>query len=149
MVLLSSVGALRFHSFEGSTPVGSPRRLLGLEGQFTAPAVQAIFGLFPSPRRTRDGGRIYPALLAQLVKLSIVPRTHVERVGSEKFNLEPMGSGPYRFVSWQKGMGSTVSEGKTSRSCATQPSPSRARRWGTTEVMSAPRHAIVPRRTSV
>jgi peptide/nickel transport system substrate-binding protein len=50
----------------------------------------------------------YPALLAQLVKLSIVPHAYVERVGSEKFNLEPMGSGPYRFVSWQKGVRVTL-----------------------------------------
>jgi peptide/nickel transport system substrate-binding protein len=46
----------------------------------------------------------YPALLAQLVKLSIVPKKHVESVGDAKFNLEPMGSGPYRLVSWQKGV---------------------------------------------
>src|SRR3954469_5260716 len=36
----------------------------------------------------------YPALLAQLVKLSIVPQRYVERLGDTKFNLEPMGSGP-------------------------------------------------------
>src|SRR5688572_11616319 len=46
----------------------------------------------------------YPALLAQLVKLSIVPKKHLESVGDAKFNLEPMGSGPYRLVSWQKGV---------------------------------------------
>ncbi len=50
----------------------------------------------------------YPALLAQLVKLSIVPRAYVERVGNERFNLEPMGSGPYRFVSWQRGVRVTL-----------------------------------------
>ena len=50
----------------------------------------------------------YPALLAQLVKLSIVPRAYVQKVGNEKFNLEPMGSGPYRFVSWQKGVRVTL-----------------------------------------
>jgi peptide/nickel transport system substrate-binding protein len=52
--------------------------------------------------------RPYPALLAQLVKLSIVPRAYVERVGAERFNLEPMGSGPYRFVSWQRGVRVTL-----------------------------------------
>ncbi|MBL8702236.1 MAG: ABC transporter substrate-binding protein [Alphaproteobacteria bacterium] len=46
----------------------------------------------------------YPVLLAQLVKLSIVPKAHVEKVGPEKFNLEPMGSGPYKFASWQRGV---------------------------------------------
>ena len=50
----------------------------------------------------------YPALLAQLVKLSIVPRAYVQKVGNERFNLEPMGSGPYRFVSWQKGVRVTL-----------------------------------------
>jgi peptide/nickel transport system substrate-binding protein len=46
----------------------------------------------------------YPALLAQLVKLSIVPKRYVESVGDAKFNLEPMGSGPYRLSGWQKGV---------------------------------------------
>jgi peptide/nickel transport system substrate-binding protein len=50
----------------------------------------------------------YPALLAQLVKLSIVPHAYVQKVGNEKFNVEPMGSGPYRFVSWQKGVRVTL-----------------------------------------
>jgi peptide/nickel transport system substrate-binding protein len=45
----------------------------------------------------------YPVLLAQLVNLSIVPGAYVERVGREAFNLNPIGSGPYRFVSWQRG----------------------------------------------
>jgi peptide/nickel transport system substrate-binding protein len=46
----------------------------------------------------------YPALLAQLVKLSIVSKAHVEKVGDGKMNTEPMGSGPYKLVSWQKGV---------------------------------------------
>jgi peptide/nickel transport system substrate-binding protein len=46
----------------------------------------------------------YPVLLAQLVKLSIVPKRYVESVGDAKFNIEPIGSGPYRLVSWQKGV---------------------------------------------
>jgi peptide/nickel transport system substrate-binding protein len=50
----------------------------------------------------------YPALLAQLVKLSIVPKAYVERVGAERFNLEPVGSGPYRLVSWQRGVRVTL-----------------------------------------
>lgn len=46
----------------------------------------------------------YPALFAQLVKLSIVPKAVVEKVGDQKFNLEPVGSGPYKLQSWQKGV---------------------------------------------
>jgi peptide/nickel transport system substrate-binding protein len=46
----------------------------------------------------------YPVLLAQLTKLSIVPKAYVEKVGNEKFNQEPMGSGPYKFVSIQRGV---------------------------------------------
>lgn len=46
----------------------------------------------------------YPALLAQLVKLSIVPKAYVEAVGDEEFNLKPMGSGPYKLTAWRKGV---------------------------------------------
>ena len=46
----------------------------------------------------------YPALLAQLVKLSIVPKAYVEKVGDQEFNLNPMGSGPYKLVEWKKGI---------------------------------------------
>lgn len=62
-----------------------------------------------SPTRVRlktDGP--YPALLAQLVKLSIVPRHVVEAVGKEAFNLKPIGSGPYRFEGWQRGVQVTL-----------------------------------------
>ncbi|MBI3516014.1 MAG: peptide ABC transporter [Proteobacteria bacterium] len=46
----------------------------------------------------------YPVLLAQLVKLSIVPKAYVERVGDQEFNVKPMGSGPYKLREWQKGV---------------------------------------------
>ncbi|AJY47915.1 ABC transporter substrate-binding protein [Martelella endophytica] len=46
----------------------------------------------------------YPALLAQLVKLSIVPKAYVEKVGDAEFNLKPMGSGPYELAEWKKGI---------------------------------------------
>lgn len=46
----------------------------------------------------------YPALLAQLVKLSIVPKAVVESVGNEAFNLSPVGSGPYKFAGWDRGI---------------------------------------------
>ena len=39
----------------------------------------------------------YPALLAQLVKLSIVPKAYVQKLGNVAFNQTPMGSGPYRL----------------------------------------------------
>jgi peptide/nickel transport system substrate-binding protein len=50
----------------------------------------------------------YPALLAQLVKLSIVPKKHVEAVGKDAFNLKPIGSGPYKFENWQRGVAVTL-----------------------------------------
>ena len=50
----------------------------------------------------------YPPLLAQLVKLSIVSKAYVEKVGNEKMSQVPMGSGPYKFVSWQKGIKVTL-----------------------------------------
>lgn len=56
---------------------------------------------------TTDGP--YPALLAQLVKLSIVPEHVVEDVGDEAFNAEPVGSGPYRFERWNRGVEVTLS----------------------------------------
>jgi peptide/nickel transport system substrate-binding protein len=50
----------------------------------------------------------YPALFAQLVKLSIVPKTVVERVGDQTFNIQPVGSGPYKLEAWQKGVQTTL-----------------------------------------
>jgi len=50
----------------------------------------------------------YPALLAQLVKLSIVPKKIVEEVGKDAFNLKPVGSGPYKFDAWQRGVSVTL-----------------------------------------
>lgn len=62
-----------------------------------------------------DGNRVklttagpYPALLAQLVKLSVVPRHVVEAVGNEAFNHEPVGSGPYSFTEWNRGVSVTL-----------------------------------------
>ena len=55
----------------------------------------------------------YPALFAQLVKLSIVPKAYVEKVGAQKFNLEPMGSGPFRLKQWQKGIAATMEANET------------------------------------
>jgi peptide/nickel transport system substrate-binding protein len=55
---------------------------------------------------TTDGP--YPALLAQLVRLSIVPKHVVEAVGKDAFNLKPVGSGPYAFQDWQRGVQVTL-----------------------------------------
>jgi peptide/nickel transport system substrate-binding protein len=53
-------------------------------------------------RLTTDGP--YPPLLAQLVKLSVVPKHVVEAVGNDEFTKNPIGSGPYRFDEWQRGV---------------------------------------------
>lgn len=50
----------------------------------------------------------YPVLLAQLAKLSIVPKAYVAQVGNEKFNQAPLGSGPYKFVAIQRGVKTTL-----------------------------------------
>jgi peptide/nickel transport system substrate-binding protein len=50
----------------------------------------------------------YPVLMAQLVKLSIVPKAYVTSVGDEAFNKKPVGSGPYEFVEWKKGVEVTL-----------------------------------------
>ncbi|MCL6654881.1 peptide ABC transporter [Agrobacterium rubi] len=60
---------------------------------------------------TTDGP--YPALLAQLVKLSIVPKAIVERVGKDAFNLQPIGSGPYKFEAWQRGVSVTLARNES------------------------------------
>jgi peptide/nickel transport system substrate-binding protein len=46
----------------------------------------------------------YPALLAQLVKLSIVPKAVIEKVGDTAFNQNVIGSGPFKLASWQRGV---------------------------------------------
>lgn len=56
---------------------------------------------------TTDGP--YPALMAQLVKLSVVPKHVVESVGAEAFNAFPVGSGPYKFEGWDRGVSVTLS----------------------------------------
>lgn len=57
-------------------------------------------------RMKTDGA--YPVLMAQLVKLSIVPKHVVEAVGKDAFNLKPVGSGPYKFDNWQRGVSVTL-----------------------------------------
>jgi len=50
----------------------------------------------------------YPALLAQLVKLSVVPEHVASELGKEGFNEAPVGSGPYKFGSWDRGVQVTL-----------------------------------------
>ena len=50
----------------------------------------------------------YPALMAQLVKLSIVPKAYVEKVGDQAFNQQVMGSGPFKLRAWQRGVQSVL-----------------------------------------
>ncbi len=42
-------------------------------------------------------------LIGRLALIPIVPRKVVEQLGDDGFNSKPMGTGPYTFVSWQKG----------------------------------------------
>lgn len=70
-------------------------------GQFNKIKSAEATGLHEVTLKT-DGA--YPALLAQLVKLSIIPQQVVEAKGNDGFNAAPVGSGPYKFVSWQKGV---------------------------------------------
>ncbi len=55
----------------------------------------------------------YPALLAQLVKLSIVPKAYVEKVGDTAFNQQVIGSGPFKLRTWQRGVQTTLDANDT------------------------------------
>ncbi len=74
-------------------------------GQFDKIVKAEVVG--PNAVRLTTNGP-YPALLAQLVKLSIVPKAVVEAVGKDAFNLKPVGSGPYMFQAWQRGVQVTL-----------------------------------------
>lgn len=52
--------------------------------------------------------RPYPALLAALTNLSVVPKHVIDAVGNAAFNLSPVGSGAYKFVKWDKGVAVTL-----------------------------------------
>lgn len=75
----------------GSPQISQFNKIIGAEA--TSPTTVKL---------TTEGA--YPALLAQLVKLSIVPQKIVEKVGKDAFNLNPIGSGPYKFNAWQRGV---------------------------------------------
>ncbi|KZM50519.1 ABC transporter substrate-binding protein [Labrenzia sp. OB1] len=74
-------------------------------GQFNKIIKAEALGDF-KVKLTTDGP--YPALLAQLIKLSIVPEHVASSVTSEEFNAAPVGSGPYKFVKWDRGVEVTV-----------------------------------------
>lgn len=74
-------------------------------GQFNKIVSAEATGEYEVTLKT-DGA--YPVLLAQLVKLSIVPKHAVEEMGDDAFNAEPIGSGPYRFGRWQRGISVTL-----------------------------------------
>ncbi|MFT4181746.1 MAG: ABC transporter substrate-binding protein [Rhizobium sp.] len=52
--------------------------------------------------------RPYPALIAALTNLSVVPKHVVDAVGNAAFNLSPVGSGAYKFSKWEKGVAVTL-----------------------------------------
>jgi peptide/nickel transport system substrate-binding protein len=43
-----------------------------------------------------------PVLLSRLAELRIVPKEYVEEVGNSYFSQNPIGSGPYKLISWVK-----------------------------------------------
>ncbi|MBV9538833.1 MAG: hypothetical protein JOY70_07880, partial [Acidisphaera sp.] len=50
----------------------------------------------------------YPVLLAQLTKLSVIPRAAVQKLGDTAFNQHPIGSGPYALRAWDRGVAITL-----------------------------------------
>lgn len=44
----------------------------------------------------------FSGFLLRLNYVKIIPKAYVEKVGDEEFAAKPIGSGPYKFVSWSK-----------------------------------------------
>ncbi len=49
----------------------------------------------------------FPPLLTNISRLHIVPRAYA-KIGAETFSSRPIGTGPYRFVDWQRGQRITL-----------------------------------------
>lgn len=107
---------IKFHDGEALTPedvVYSVKRIIDPAlkspqlGQFNQITDAKVSG---DNKVTLTTNGPYPVLLAQLVKLSIVPKHVVEKVGNDAFNLSPVGSGPYKFVSWERGVKVTLEQ---------------------------------------
>jgi len=47
---------------------------------------------------------VNPTLLAHLGFLMVFPKDYYEEVGEVQFGVEPVGSGPFKFESWQEGV---------------------------------------------
>jgi len=100
---------VRFHddsALTASDVAASLERIL--DRQFNSPQY-ANFSAISSVRAAGPDtvvivtSRPYPVLLAQLVNLSVISRTYVQAHDQPYVNAHPMGSGPYRFVSWLRG----------------------------------------------
>jgi peptide/nickel transport system substrate-binding protein len=50
----------------------------------------------------------WPVMLKQARNLAIVPKAYIEKVGAPAFNQAPIGTGPYKMRSWQRGVQSVL-----------------------------------------
>ena len=50
----------------------------------------------------------WPVLLKQARNLAIVPKAYIEKVGAPAFNQQPIGTGPYKLRTWQRGVQSVL-----------------------------------------
>jgi peptide/nickel transport system substrate-binding protein len=100
---------VKFHDGSDLTAadvVASLQRIL--DRQFNSPQY-ANFSAISSVRATGPDtvviatSRPYPVLLAQLVNLSVVSAAYLRAHDQPYVNAHPMGSGPYRFVTWLRG----------------------------------------------
>jgi peptide/nickel transport system substrate-binding protein len=46
----------------------------------------------------------WPVLMNQMKNLTIVPKAYLEKVGAVAFNQQPIGTGPYKLRTWQRGV---------------------------------------------